>query len=120
MTGESACASPENFDAEIGRKIARDNAVQKIWPLMGYELKQRLHEQQVNQGKVIDNLLTTRIPILDQITDLCHAIEKCGASPELTDAVVKAGALREPISELVRQAIDLGIGTGLVGVSHSN
>ena len=42
VTGESACASPENFDAEIGRKIARQNAVQKIWPLMGYELKQRL------------------------------------------------------------------------------
>jgi hypothetical protein len=44
VTGESACASPENFDAEIGRKIARANAEQKIWPLMGYELKQRLHE----------------------------------------------------------------------------
>lgn len=43
VTGESACASPENFDAEIGRKIARANAEQKIWPLMGYELKQRLH-----------------------------------------------------------------------------
>lgn len=42
VTGESACASPENFDAEIGRKIARQNAEQKIWPLMGYELKQRL------------------------------------------------------------------------------
>ncbi len=46
VTGESACASPENFDAEIGKKIARQNAVQKIWPLMGYELKQRLHEQE--------------------------------------------------------------------------
>ena len=43
VTGESACASPENFDAELGRKIARQNAVNKIWPLMGYELKQRLH-----------------------------------------------------------------------------
>lgn len=42
VTGESACASPENFDAEIGRKIARENAVQKIWPLMGYELRSRL------------------------------------------------------------------------------
>lgn len=42
VTGESACASPENFDAEIGRKIARQNAVQKIWPLMGYELKSQL------------------------------------------------------------------------------
>lgn len=42
VTGESACASPENFDAEIGRKIARQNAVQKIWPLMGYALKEQL------------------------------------------------------------------------------
>lgn len=43
VTGESACASPENFDAEVGRKIARANAVNKIWPLMGYALKERLH-----------------------------------------------------------------------------
>ena len=42
VTGESACASPENFNAEIGRKIARENAVQKIWPLMGYELRSKL------------------------------------------------------------------------------
>lgn len=42
VTGESACASPENFDAEIGRKIARENAINKVWPLMGYALKERL------------------------------------------------------------------------------
>ena len=44
VTGESACASPENFDAELGRKIARQNAIQKLWPLMGYELKERLFQ----------------------------------------------------------------------------
>ena len=44
VTGESACASPENFDAELGRKIARQNAVAKIWPLLGFSLKQKLHE----------------------------------------------------------------------------
>lgn len=43
VTGESACASPENFNAELGRKIARQNAVQKIWPLEGYLLRERLH-----------------------------------------------------------------------------
>lgn len=42
VTGESACASPENFDAEVGRKIARQNAINKIWPLMGYELRSKL------------------------------------------------------------------------------
>lgn len=45
VTGESACASPENFDAEIGRKIARQNAIDKVWPLMGYELRSRLHQR---------------------------------------------------------------------------
>ena len=46
VTGESACASPENFDAELGRKIARQNAVNKIWPLEGYLLKSQIHEGQ--------------------------------------------------------------------------
>ncbi|HDR2785534.1 TPA: hypothetical protein QCJ60_004930 [Enterobacter sichuanensis] len=46
VTGESACASPENFDAEIGRKIARENAANKIWLLEGYLLKQRLFEHE--------------------------------------------------------------------------
>lgn len=46
VTGESACASPENFNSEIGRKIARQNAVAKIWPLMGYELRSQLSKQQ--------------------------------------------------------------------------
>lgn len=45
VTGESACASPENFDAELGRKIARENAIDKIWPLMGYALKQKLFDR---------------------------------------------------------------------------
>lgn len=44
VTGESACASPENFDAEIGQKIARDNARDKIWQLEGYLLKQFLYD----------------------------------------------------------------------------
>lgn len=44
VDGISACASPENFNPEIGRKIARQNAREKIWPLEGYLLKQRLHE----------------------------------------------------------------------------
>ena len=42
VTGESACASPENFDAELGRKIARQNAVSKVWPLLGFRLRDTL------------------------------------------------------------------------------
>jgi len=43
--GVSACASPENFDEVIGRGIARKNAVDQVWPLMGYGLKTKLHNQ---------------------------------------------------------------------------
>lgn len=47
VTGESACASPENFDAGLGRNIAKQHAVQKIWPLLGYTLRDRLHKESV-------------------------------------------------------------------------
>ena len=43
VTGESACASPENFNKEIGEKIAFENARNKIWALEGYLLKQKLY-----------------------------------------------------------------------------
>jgi hypothetical protein len=42
VTGESACASPENFDEPLGRAIARRNARDKIWSLEGYALRERL------------------------------------------------------------------------------
>jgi hypothetical protein len=42
VTGESAAASPDNFDQAIGRKIARDNARNKIWALEGYLLREKL------------------------------------------------------------------------------
>lgn len=36
ITGESACISAGNFNAEMGRKIARDNAKNKLWQLLGF------------------------------------------------------------------------------------
>jgi len=57
VTGESACASPENLNAEIGRKIAKTNAANKIWALEGYLLKQRLHDQEVRaDGQIAESI----------------------------------------------------------------
>lgn len=42
VTGESAAASPENFDVAIGETIARKNAREKIWALEGYLLRETL------------------------------------------------------------------------------
>ena len=42
VIGKSAPASPENFDAALGRKFAYEDAVRQLWPLMGYALRDRL------------------------------------------------------------------------------
>lgn len=42
VTGESACAAPENYDEEIGRRIAFNNAFAKMWALEGYVLRNTL------------------------------------------------------------------------------
>lgn len=42
VVGTSACASPENFNEEFGRKLARQKAIDQVWPLMGYALRERL------------------------------------------------------------------------------
>lgn len=47
VTGESACASPENFNEELGRKIARDNAIRKVWGFEGYLLREQLSAEAV-------------------------------------------------------------------------
>lgn len=51
VTGESAAASPENFNADIGQEIAMRNARDKIWALEGYLLRERLHNVQQMSGE---------------------------------------------------------------------
>ncbi|WP_292362999.1 Gp49 family protein [Mesorhizobium sp.] len=50
VTGQSACADPKNFNEEIGQRLARADAVNKMWALMGYELKSRI----VRDQKMVD------------------------------------------------------------------
>lgn len=44
VVGKSAPASPANFNAELGRKFAYEDAIRQLWPLMGFALKNRLHQ----------------------------------------------------------------------------
>jgi hypothetical protein len=52
VRGESSVVSKANFDQEIGRKISRENARNKIWELEGYLLQQRLYENSINTKSV--------------------------------------------------------------------
>lgn len=51
VTGENACVSPENFDPELGRKLARQKAIDKVWELMGYALKEQLANAAAEQNQ---------------------------------------------------------------------
>jgi hypothetical protein len=42
IVGKSACASPENYDRDLGHKIAREDARKQIWALEGYLLRSKL------------------------------------------------------------------------------
>lgn len=46
VRGEAAVVSKQNFNAEVGRRVSREDARNKIWRLEGYLLQQRLYENQ--------------------------------------------------------------------------
>lgn len=61
LVGTSACVSKDNYNVQIGRNIAYENAFAKLWELEGYALKQRIYESQntevtlrnVNKGQIV-------------------------------------------------------------------
>lgn len=74
VTGESACASPENFDEEIGNKIARENAKQKIWPLEGYLLRQILRDEERNPRRYGNLRWINPEDLQVAIARVCHEV----------------------------------------------
>lgn len=57
VTGQSACADPKNFNEDIGRRLAKEHAVSQIWPLMGYELKSRMaNDQRLLNGSPVEGV----------------------------------------------------------------
>jgi hypothetical protein len=72
--GISACASPENFNAEIGQRIARENAEREIWPLLGFRLRDELARPALTEGDVAADLVGTCRP--DNHTGACTACKR--------------------------------------------
>lgn len=53
ILGKSACADPSNYNKELGQRLARTDAVNQIWPLLGFQLRTQLHEGHT-QGSNVD------------------------------------------------------------------
>lgn len=108
VTGESACASPENFDAEIGKEIAYNNAREKIWMLEGYLLKEKLNHQikvqehfasqGVDIGKLKDSPVVSELPELEiKYNNNVKPIDVTGDDPARVDGNVGGGINRSKL-----------------------
>lgn len=45
VVGQGACADPAMFKKDIGRRLAREDAINKIWPLMGFQLREEMYRE---------------------------------------------------------------------------
>ena len=44
ISGRGACIAPANFDIEVGRRVAREQAANQLWMLEGYRKQLELYE----------------------------------------------------------------------------
>lgn len=97
VTGESACASPENFNAEIGEKIAFEQARNKIWMLEGYLLKQKLHESK-NTNSFVARLYIEH----DELAKKIQKLQSFIISPYCDDIPkIESEALKEQLKHMM-------------------
>jgi hypothetical protein len=58
IVGSSCPIDSNNFDPEMGKRIARERAVEDIWVILGYQLRSRLHAQQHMNDTTLGEALT--------------------------------------------------------------
>lgn len=104
VTGESACASPANFDAEIGKRLAYEDARRKVWPLEGYLLRERM----LKQGEPRNEAATSARPAAS-----IKMIALSGSLPTVASAGAACADLRASIDAVVRPGSIGAIPTGL-------
>ena len=68
LVGESACAHPDLYNEEIGKKLARAQALQKLWPLLGYQLRDQLFVR--DEATFVDRLKAEYEYVSDNVTKL--------------------------------------------------
>jgi hypothetical protein len=114
VDGTSACVSKENFNQEIGNKIARENAREKIWLLEGYLLKEKLHCSFFEIPKLvpknhIERMQSEKHELDTKLNALKAFLDKLGTdeAPLLTDD--QAGYLEEQCEAMQSYSDVLGV-----------
>lgn len=74
VTGESACADEENFDLDVGKRLAYHNAKQAIWKFMGYELRTQL--AQITEAQAAVPITTPKDRVVEEARELKEKLTK--------------------------------------------
>jgi hypothetical protein len=82
VIGHSACASPENYNKEIGERIARENAEREIWPLLGFRLRDELARPVLTDADAAADLAGTTRPDnpTAEAADFLASVKACDLS----------------------------------------
>lgn len=106
VTGESACVSPENFNKEIGEKVALADARKKVWPLEAYLLKERLSKTPANfQERVALERAELKSRLDKLVTFLGE--RKPGISDEAWDLLMQQGSCMQGYLNVLDKRISL-------------
>lgn len=107
VMGESACVSAENFNEKRGREAARKDAVNKIWPLMGYELRSKLSQHKtslIESHKLVDVGGTS--PIQTPVEAGLNPAQSVQSSTDSPISVTGAVAQESPAQALTESSTD--------------
>jgi len=109
VDGTSACVSKDNFNQEIGNKIARENAREKIWLLEGYLLKEKLYQAAQQPKTHIDRMVEEKEALDVKLNALKSFLAKVATNeaPMLTDD--QMGNLEEQCEAMQSYSDVLGI-----------
>jgi len=112
VVGESACVSAANFDAEIGKKIAYENARQKVWALEGYLLRESLF------GKSFPAIEDQLVQTLEQSEAALEESLKVGDAVISTSNAIRPGVVG--VVEVIRSHDSVGVRTNKGGLWHEH
>lgn len=111
-TGHSACVSPENFDAQLGRSIAQGKATQlakdKLWELEGYHLFKTIDQ---HTDKAVVDETAEKLHRIEYIARIAHEVNRayCRALGDYTQLAW------ENAPEWQRQSARMGVDLHLMG-----
>lgn len=114
VTGESAYVNPSQFDKEIGEKIAKENAIEKMWLLEGYLLKEKLWIQEIRNTP---SRLTEIVSKATTIVSEKEAYRKEEATPvSIKKEPVEEGRRTGRTTRIVDELIQTLFNTGTVWI----